>query len=554
MLEELSVRNLVLSVHNVMEFKQGLTAVTGETGAGKSLTVDALGLILGARTDPGLVRRGCDKAEVEAIFSLDDCQAAVNFLKDHDLYSEDQLIIRRTVGADGRSRAFVNSRSVTISLIKELGSLLVSVHGQHASVRMLSPQRQLKLLDGYGELSDQVAKVGSAFSLYNEQRMQLQRLADEQKEGAAVFKSVRADYEALCKLDLGPGDYECLSADFDEVEHKKELLEAYAEVASALSDDDNGALSVIEGAQASLENVREYDEEGAGAAASLIGEALEKLSSARELIENNDEGAFSDPKYLEERLSQCHALARRFKTEPSELYKVKDELEERLEHFLSLKDKITELTAKVRSLRDGYEQKAQELSDLRKEAAQRMSREVTAEVRKLSMPDGNFIVSCTQDPECRPRKEGRDEVNFLFCANRGQEPGALDKTASGGELSRLALTIEVLTSAINDVPLLVFDEVDTGISGRTASAVGALLHKLGQRTQVLTVTHLPQVAAAASSQFLVVKENGMDGACSKVISLDERGRIEELARMMGGNTVTADTLAGAQALLKQAAV
>lgn len=555
MLEELTVSNFVLSRHNVMEFAHGLTAVTGETGAGKSLTVDALNMILGARTDPSLVRQGCNKAEIEAIFSLDDSSNAQAFLKEHELDSDDQtLIIRRTLSADGRSRAWVNSKAVTLGLLKELGALLAAIHGQHASVRMLNLARQLQLLDGFGDLQDQVAKLASAFNSYNDKRVQLQKLSDEQKMGATVFKSIRADYEELCKLDLGPGDYENISKSFDDLEHQKELQQGFAEALVALGDEENSPYAVLQNAQNSLDAVAEFDEETAGGASKFIAEALEKIDAARSLIENNAEQSFEDPHAIEEQLSKCHALSSRFKVDPAELYKQKDLLEQRLERFLSLKNEITSLTDEVRTLREHYEHEASELSKLRFEAAQKMSAEVSDEIRKLSMPDAVFKISIASDLNCRPRKEGRDEVVFLFSANRGQDPAPLDQAASGGELSRLALAIEVLTSRINDVPLLIFDEVDTGISGRTASAVGALLRKLGEKTQVFTVTHLPQVAASASSQFLVYKENSDEGVVSRVQLLDESGRIEEIARMMGGNSVNDDLRAGAKALLEHASL
>lgn len=245
-------------------------------------------------------------------------------------------------------------------------------------------------------------------------------------------------------------------------------------------------------------------------------------------------------------------MARRFHTEPGDLYKYQQELEQQLDHFLSLKDEITALTSRVRQLRDAYEKIALELSERRADAAERMGQAVSAELTDLAMPDGRFLVSCKRNEECRPRQSGRDDVQFLFTANRGQELMPLDKAASGGELSRLALAIEVLTTEGRNVPVLVFDEVDTGISGRTASAVGQLLKQLGSRAQVLTVTHLPQVAAAASHQYLVVKRETDDGTESLIKELDYSGRIEELSRMMGGNTVTEATREGAKALLEHA--
>ncbi len=675
MLEQLTVRNFVLSDENNLEFQQGLSAITGETGAGKSLTVDAISQILGARTDSSCVKKGCDRAEIEAVFSLEHNKNAISFLIERELISIDELnsslaqpldtkskageklndtdkatkasskkssptkqalaldgnqshtaqsdntdtdsspdnkdlntqvkhdvnivqskeapavaevkdhqtslesepvgdeenrisdlinleeiedsdlelVIRRVITKEGKSRAWVNSHAVTLSTLKELGAYLVSIHGQHASVKLLDNNRQLHLLDGFGELQAKVDELAKIYASYNAKRSLLQSFADEQKEGAAVYRNLKADFELLSKLDLEEGDYEQISQSFDELQHRQSLASAIAQVSTTLSDDEErgGVLALLRSSFNCLIDVREYAEEDLAPLIDSFEDALSKLDEVSDelgdLMPNDTE---QEQEALEYRLSKCHELARRFRVQPQDLYKVKDGLETKLEHFLSLKDKITSMTAEVRVLRNSYEEKAQELSALRQKAADSMSQAVTAEIKTLAMPDGIFKVQCVRNEECRPRALGRDEIEFLFTANRGQDLLPLSEAASGGELSRLALAVEVLTSKINEVPTIIFDEVDTGISGRTASAVGALLRKLAHSSQVFTVTHLPQVAACAHHQFLVVKEDLGDSAVSKACVLDEKGRIDELARMMGGNTVTAATLDGAKALLE----
>ncbi len=665
MLEQLTVRNFVLSDENNMEFQQGLTAITGETGAGKSLTVDAISQILGARTDSSCVKKGCDRAEIEAVFSLDGNKNAISFLIERELISLDELqsslaypldiranagnkdsdnekitkvsskksaagkqsgnldvrkshssqnlnkkddaekdssnadpnvnvsfkpqalvneheeaidekpddikasiialinsdilkdtdlslVIRRVITKDGKSRAWINSHAVTLSTLKDLGSFLVSIHGQHASVKLLDNMRQLHLLDGFGELQHKVSEVAKIYASYNAKRSLLQSFADEQKEGAAVYRNLKADFELLSKLNLEKGDYEQISESFDELQHRQSIASALEQVATTLSDDEDrgGVLSLLKSGLNSLIGVREYAEDELSPVIDSFEEALSRLDDvSAEIGDLMPDDSTQEQEALEYRLSKCHELARRFRVLPQDLYKVKDELEIRLEHFLSLKDKITSMTAEVRVLRNSYEEKAQELSELRQKAAESMSEAVTSEIKTLAMPDGIFKVQCVRNEECRPRAIGRDDIEFLFTANRGQDLLPLSQAASGGELSRLALAVEVLTSKINEVPTIIFDEVDTGISGRTASAVGALLRKLAASAQVFTVTHLPQVAACAHHQFLVVKEDRDDSAVSRVTVLDEKGRIDELARMMGGNTVTTATLEGARALL-----
>lgn len=553
MLEQLNVRNFALSDRNEIEFAAGLTAITGETGAGKSLTVDALSQVLGARADTGLIRRGADRAEVEAVFSLED-GGLQDFLLSRELSSEDgTLVLRRVITQDGKSRAYLNSHAVTLSLLKEVAAQLVSVHGQHASIRLLDTRNQLRLLDGFGSIESLAAKTAAAFGAYNLKRGELQRLSDEQKQGALSFRESKRDLDELRELELEQGDYEKISASYDELQHGSQTDEAVGGALQALFGDEGGALDIVRERLGALEDVLEYDS-SLKDAVDRLSAAVDSLEDARGLLEECAEK--SDPQQIEElggRLTRCHDLARRFGVAPGELYLEREKLEQELRHFLSLKDSITALTDEVRELRDSYEKAALELSEARAAAASEMGQKVSALIRSLAMPDGVFEVQVTRNLECRPRAEGRDDVVFMFSANRGQEPRPLGEVASGGELSRLALAVEVLTSAKNATPTLIFDEVDTGISGRTASAVGELLRTLGHKTQVLTVTHLPQVAAAASSQFLVTKENVADGVSSRIVRLDERGRVTELARMMGGEVVTDATLKSAQELLSHAA-
>lgn len=556
MLEQLIVRNFGLSAENTIEFKGGMTAITGETGAGKSLTVDALSQVLGERANTQAVREGAERAEIEAVFGEDGLSEELKtLLKDAALASDDgALVLRRVLGADGKSRAFVNGHAANLSQLRDIGAALISVHGQHASVRLADPHRQLELLDGFGGLEEKLKAVREAFTKYNAKRQELQKLADEQRDGAAAFKEERADLELLRQLDLSDGDYEALSSRYDSLMHAEETDQAAALALAALSDDEHNVIDVLDSRLRDLEGAAQYDHERLDPIIESFTAGLEKLAEARDALASY--AAVSDPalsKELSDKLEQCHDLARRFRTEPGKLWTVAADLEGRLGHFLSLKEAITKLTSEVKTLRAAYEEAAEALSKARAEAASSMGEQVTALIRTLAMPDGVFKVQVICDRECRPRRDGRDECLFLFSANLGQQPRALGEVASGGELSRLALAIEVLTSGRNSTPTLIFDEVDTGISGRTASAVGDLLKKLGQRVQVLCVTHLPQVAAAARQQLLVTKENTRDGVISRIRALDEQGRVDEISRMMGGSVVTEATRQGALALLRHGA-
>lgn len=552
MLETLIVKDFALSEHNSLEFNQGMTAITGETGAGKSLTVDALSVLTGARADANMVRTGAKSAELSAVFSLDSHKAS-EFLQSLSISTEDnQIILRRVVSAEGKSRAYINNTPCTIAQLKELGSYLLSIHGQHASVKLIENSNQMNLLDSYGHIREQVFLTDESYLKYNSSRNRLQQLSEEQVSGAAQYKTLRFELDALEKLSLQEGDYERISMDYDALEHQSKAQDAIALAQAVLENDEHNILDIISARISDLSSVSVYAKDSIEPIIKDFQDAATLLDEAREKLDNlslKANPALSEE--LSEKLSKCHELGRRFNVPPNELYKVKELKEKELEHFLSLKDEITSLTSEVKKLRDEYETNAKKLSELRFSAAARMSQEVSAKIKDLAMENGVFVVQLTRDEECRPRRGGRDNIEFLFTANVGEEPKELSAVASGGELSRLALAIEVLTSSENSTQTLIFDEVDTGISGRTASSVGALLRQLGEHVQVITVTHLPQVAACAHHQFLVSKIQGDSSALSYVNRLDHEGRVEELSRMMGGNVITDATKESARALLNE---
>ena len=553
MLEQLLVKDFALSHKNTLEFQSGMTCITGETGAGKSLTVDALSLILGGRADANMVRTNCDKAELCASFNIEHNEKALAFLKAHDLLDEDKsLVIRRVILKDGKTKAYINDTPCTLANLKELTQSLIAIHGQHASIKLIDKSNQLALVDAFGKLKKEVDSVNEAFDKYNSNRTLLQQLSDEQVAGASNFKTLKFELDALNALDLKEGDYETINRDYDALMHQSQAQDAIALAQGVLENDEHNIIDILSSRINDLAKVAIFAKDSINPIIEDFSKAAEYLDNAREKLDSLSLN--TDPTLVEEmseKLSKCHELARRFNVQPNEIYKIKDKLEKDLEHFLSLKEKIANLTVEVKKLRDDYEEKAKVLSGKRLDASKKMSQDVTEKIRTLAMPDGIFEVKVERDETIRPRKGGRDNIEFLFTANLGETPKDLGAVASGGELSRLALAIEVLTSTAKDTQTLIFDEVDTGISGRTASAVGALLRQLGQDVQVITVTHLPQVAASAHHQFLVSKTQEGNNSLSHVKELDEQGRIEELSRMMGGNVITEATLESAKALLTQ---
>ena len=554
MLERLQVSNLALTGEACLSFERGMSCITGETGAGKSLLIDALELILGARADAQLVRRGCTRLEVEACFSppTPQCRACLAQLG-HEVGEQEQLIIRRSVGADGRSRARINERSASVAALRTLGAQLLSLHGQHAGVQLSAPPRQLQLLDACGQLQGQCRQLEEVHERYARARSALTALGGEQRELAQAYRGLRQVQEELDDLALAPGDYEELDAQLLRARRARQLQEAAAAVLGGEGPDPGELMGRT---LAALRRAAGETEDGG----ELVQPALASLEQAcagleegrrrlREVLSALEGG---DPEVLGQRLGRCQALARRLGVAPGELHLKRAELEAQRTRLHELRSQIAAATEQVRGLRADYEQAAAALSARRHAAAAEMARQVTGLLGELAMPGGRFEVALRYDEEQRPGPHGRDRVSFRFAANAGQEPLPLGEVASGGELSRLALAIEAVSASGRGIPTVVFDEVDTGISGRTATGVGQLLHALSRQVQVLTVTHLPQVAACADQHFAVSKEQHGTQARSCVELLDRAGRIAELARLMGGQVVTDATLQSATQLLERA--
>ena len=604
MLEQLKLNNLALSVQAEVDFTAGMICITGETGAGKSLVVDALGLVLGAKADANMVRQGEKQLEVSGLFSIKDNPKVNELLQEYGFtderfeqdsaahahnyngntqyqspiesidnsydysqvdtgvvadgqavgmenytHEEQDLVLRRIVTCDGKSKAYINGHMATLTQLRELGEYLVAIHGQHASVKLMDEKHQLEIVDNYGKLKPLVNEVNQAFNNYSSLRQELFRISDLQKQGASTYKQDRYDLEELNRLAFQEGDYEELEAMFDRAMNQAQFSYILANFRNVVEGGDSNVISILRERLMELDKVKAFDPN--------ISKIMENIEAA---ILHLDEGSnLADDlsnqtlqmstTELEGKMSKAHELARRFSCLPKELYLMSDRIERKVNEFLGLKDTINKLTQEVKSARNLYEEQAKKLSESRVEVARDLALKIAQKITSLAMPDARFDITIHRDEECRPRLNGRDELCFMFSANLGQDLRPLAAVASGGELSRLALTIEVLTASVKSTPTLIFDEVDTGISGRTASAVGSLLHELGQYVQVITVTHLPQVAAKAHSQFVVSKSNEQGGVNSTIAMLNNEGRVEEISRMIGGSIITETTRKSAYELL-----
>lgn len=618
MLEQLNLNNLALSVEAEVDFTPGMICITGETGAGKSLVVDALSLVLGAKADANMVRQGEKQLEVNARFSLKNQFKAIKLLDDygfleernskssdqkivsekastasvsqdpdnhssgdlissHDphleqvessevdtavvadgqavgfdswnMHDDDELLLRRIVTCEGKSKAYINGHPATLTQLREIGQLLVAVHGQHDGVRLMDGKRQLEIVDNFGKLRPLAKEVNDAFNRYSKLRHDLTKLAEEQKAGAMTYKQDRYDLEELKRLDFAQGDYEELESMFDRAQHQAQFSYILGNLHAGIELNENSLVAILGKYLSSLDKVKAFDQridkivENVDAA---VQNLLEASGLAEDLCTHTLDVSITE---LEGRMTKAHELARRFSCLPKELYLMAERIENKINNFVSLRKRISDLTEEVKAARADYEAKAQELTKERKLASASLASKIEEKIKVLSLPDAKFDIELSRDEECKPRPSGRDELTFMFSANLGQGLRPLAAVASGGELSRLALAIEVLTASVNSTPTLIFDEIDTGISGRTALSVGELLNELGNYTQVITVTHLPQVAAKAHTQFVVAKYNEAGKVNSTIAALNHDGRIEEISRMIGGSTITETTRQSARELL-----
>lgn len=487
-----------------------------------------------------------DYNEVDTAVVADGFAVGLESWNQHD---DEEVLLRRIVTCEGKSKAYINGHPATLTQLREIGQLLVAVHGQHDGVRLMDGKRQLEIVDNFGKLRPLASEVNDAYNRYSKLRHDLTVLAEEQRTGALTYKQDRYDLDELKRLDFAEGDYEELESMFDRAQHQAQFSYILGNLHAGIELNENNIVSILERYLASLDKVKAFDtriDKIVDNVDAAIQNLLEASGLSEDLCTQTLDVSVTE---LEGRMMKAHELARRFSCLPKELYLMSERIENKINNFVSLRKRISDLTEEVKAARALYEEKALVLTEQRKLASKELSSKIEEKIKVLSLPDAKFDIELRRDEECKPRPTGRDELTFMFSANLGQGLRPLATVASGGELSRLALAIEVLTASVNSTPTLIFDEIDTGISGRTALSVGDLLHELGTYTQVITVTHLPQVAAKAHTQFVVAKFNESGQVNSTITPLDKEGRIEEISRMIGGSTITESTRQSALELL-----
>ena len=555
MLLHLHIRNLAIIDELSLDFATGFSVLTGETGAGKSILIDALGLVIGTRADSALVRGGCDKAEVAAEFSLEDSPAAAAWLGDRDLSDGGLCTIRRVVQAEGRTRAFVNGSLVTAADLRTLGESLVEVFGQGESQTLLRADTQRGVLDDYGQHAEAMDAVAAAASGVQRIEAQIEALRSAQSRDPAQLDYLRFQLQELEALGLDDGELAALDAEHKALANAGRLLEDGGLAQQLLYGGEQCAYDQISAALNALHGLVPLHPDFAGIealASSAQAQAREAADTLRRLLERLD----LDPQRLaevERRLAAVHDLARKHRVRADQLPARQAQLSEELGGLEGAAERLEVLERERQTALEAYRKAAKILTQARGKAALGFARDVTTRVRELGMPNASFIAAVEPAGRERPSPQGEDLVRFDFSANPGQPPRALAKVASGGELSRVSLAIQVSLRQGEGAATMIFDEVDAGIGGATAEVVGRELRALGAHRQVLCVTHLAQVAAQGQQHFGIHKEVSGGATYTRVNGLDAAGRVGEVARMLGGREMTGATQALAKDLLKRAA-
>ena len=554
MLTHILIQDLAIVSRLELDCDRGLTALTGETGAGKSILVDALGLALGDKADASVIRAGQERAEVVASFDLAHCPAARDWLAAQALDDDGECIVRRLLVREGRSRAFVNGRPASGSQLKDLGDLLVDIHGQHAHQSLLRPNDQRALLDAYGGHLELTAAVGAAFRDYRTLNQRLAELTTASAERAERQDLLRFQVEELTALALRPDELPALDQEQRRLSNLGRLQETAGRVLAQLAESEPAIEDLLRTAGAELTDLEAIDQ-GLAAARELVETAAIHVHESASALRHYLDGLDLDPAALETvetRLAQIHDLARKYRCFPAQLPELLTSRQAELRSLDDADQSLDELRARRVAAWDGYSVQASRLSEARQAAAARLAETVTHAMQQLGMTGGRFAVQLEPLPPESAGGGGSERVEFLVTANPGQPLQPLARVASGGELSRISLAIQVATAEVGSVPTLVFDEVDVGIGGGVAEIVGRLLRRLGGARQVLCVTHLPQVAAQAHHQLRVRKET-LDGTThTRIEPLDDSARLEEIARMLGGTEITRRTRDHASEMLAKA--
>ena len=552
MLSSLQIQNFAIVEHVELHLHPGLTTITGETGAGKSILIDALGLVLGERADSSVVKQGSDFAQIEADFIM--TPRILSWLQQQMMTKTNHCHIRRVVYANGRSRAFINQQPVSVQQLRDLGEHLVDIHGQHAHQSLLKQEVQRHLLDAVATDKTHLEQVKNCYQQWKSLITELQQLGGNTQDREAKLALLRYQVQELAELELSAETLQQLETEHRRLANASKLLDSSQHALTLLdAEDENSTLSYLNQASHELNEVQQHDSRLTNVLALLenaIIQAQEATSELRDYIARLD----IDPEKLQQvdqKLIKLQDMARKHKVRFHELPVYFDNLSNQLNELENYEHRASELEAKIAKIEQQYRIVAKALHQQRVITATRLSQQITENMHQLGMPAGQLVIIVDEDEDATPSPTGVDFVEFLVSTNPGHAPRALAKVASGGELSRISLAIQVITAQHSGVPTLVFDEVDVGIGGGVAEIVGNLLQRLGQQRQVLCITHLAQVACQGTQHLQVVKIIEQQQTHTALHWLTAPQRIEEIARMLGGIEITPQTLAHAKEMLSK---
>ncbi len=554
MLSSLTVRNFAIVTHLDLEFSVGMTVITGETGAGKSILLDALGLALGDRGQADLVRPGAERLEVHAGFRIGDLAGVSAWLEARDLLEDDECVLGRTIHKEGRSRAFINGRPVTVADLRKLGEMLIDIHGQHEHQSLMRRDQHLDLLDQFAGLEAETAKVAQLHREWKAVRDEIAALRASGGEQAARLDLLRYQIDELDRLAVDKGETESLETEFRRLTNAGETLESGQRAHELLAGEDGSATTALQQALALLESIDDPDPRLRSAMECLSGAVVQADEAVREL-RTYTESVEIDPQRaaeVEQRLDAIHATARKHRVRSEELPQLHASLREQLDIAEHGEERAAGLEKKLLDIEADYGKKAGKLTKQRKRAAKELDALIQERVQDLGLPGARFETRLEAAAGTEPRPRGGETAEFLVSLNPGQPLRPLTKVASGGELSRIGLAICVVTAERARHPTLVFDEVDTGIGGAVAEMVGRQLRELGAHGQAICVTHLPQVAALGHHHLYVSKSATRDSTATEITRLEPDEKVSEIARMLGGLRVSEESLAHAREMLEYA--
>ena len=554
MLTQLTINNFAIVRQLEIELAKGMSVITGETGAGKSIAIDALGLCLGQRIETSMVREGQERAEICATFFIEPTNPAYQWLQAQELQDPDNpsdCILRRVINADGRSKAFINSTPVSASQLKEIGQYLIHINGQHASQLLLKNDYQLQLVDTFAHHNDLLAQMREDYRAWKNLQTQVKNFQQKVAENEAKKQLLQYQVEELDEFALRPNEYLELEEDQRRLSNSEQLTQLSQSALQLLSENETVSIdSMLYRATQYIDELSELDPRYVSVQ-TMLNDALIQVQEATSEVQHLASHIEQDPMLLQEieqRLGQALQLARKHNVKPEELVEWHQKLKAELTTLLDFSESEERLILEEKSAFEKMQNTAKQLHESRSQAAEKLAQQVTDSIKGLAMENAEFFIEVNSDL-AKVAANGADNIVFTLRSNLGQQAQPLAKVASGGELSRISLAIQVLTSDQSAIPTLIFDEVDVGISGKTASVVGKLLRQLGDKCQVLCVTHLPQVACHGHHQFNVEKFTVDDKTETKMTALSQEERVPALARLLGGSEITDLALANAQEML-----